>query len=50
MYASLATDADYLDEFWDKSSNDKRSLRVGGKAFAKTGTYVTINLYILVFF
>ena len=45
MYASLETDYDYLDNFWEISSNGKRLIRVGAKTFAQTGTYVAIKLY-----
>ena len=45
MYASLEIDFDFLDGFWDISSNDKRLVRVGAKTFAQTGTKVTIKFY-----
>ena len=45
MYASVETDVDYFDVFWDTSSNDKRLVRVGAKIFAQTGTYITSQLY-----
>ena len=45
LYASIRTNVDSFDDFWDISPNDKCLDRVGAKTFAQTGTFITIKLY-----
>ena len=44
MY-TLEIDTNFLDDFRDISSGEKRIVRVGTKTFEKTGTYITLKLY-----